>query len=339
MSNNETIRIPKQRIIQAGNALGIKPNRIAMYFGLAESKGNAQPDEAWKDILPVLLKPLNFSGVKVLFEDDSLLFTNILRNENNAVFCGVEEGDLMVLPMEPDAIMELLASYLGEVEPTPRVRQELSLDALIAMLAIVDCVRRAKLKNILNPSETIFDLDLVSVSEEFKLSAVDKDVRWLAPFMDDLRWEAKDIDFNNALSELAKLGVIQYKNKKIEIDDRGLVLFDELLNRKTTLGIRSVFYHEGVLNYLSLAFIRTPNYLWYLDGTEKSCVMTLNFEELMGMIATMIAPGEVPKEQSVSPVDKDEVRTDISGPRFCRKCGEKLSEGAKFCKSCGAKMG
>ncbi|HSL86301.1 MAG TPA: hypothetical protein VK861_05165, partial [Bacteroidales bacterium] len=298
MSNNETIRIPKQRIVQAGNSLGIKPNRIAMYFGLDESKVNLQPDDDWKSIIPVLLKPLNFSGVKALFEDDSLLFTNILRNENDAVFCGAEEGDLVVLPMEPDAIMELFASYLGEVEPTPRVRQELSLDALIAMLAIVDSVRRAKLKNVLDSSETTFDLDLVSVSEEFKVVVEAKDIRWLAPFMHDLRWEAKEIDFNSALNELSKLGVIQYKNKKIEIDDRGFVLFDELLNRKTMLGIRSVFYHEGVLNYLSLAFIRTPNYLWYLDGTEKSCVMTLNYEELKGMIATMIAPGEGPKEVS-----------------------------------------
>lgn len=338
MSNNETIRIPKQRIVQAGNSLGIKPNRIAMYFGMDESKVNLQPDDDWKSIIPVLLKPLNFSGVKALFEDDSLLFTNILRNENDAVFCGAEEGDLVVLPMEPDAIMELFASYLGEVEPTPRVRQELSLDALIAMLAIVDSVRRAKLKNVLDSSETTFDLDLVSVSEEFKVVVEAKDIRWLAPFMHDLRWEAKEIDFNSALNELSKLGVIQYKNKKIEIDDRGFVLFDELLNRKTMLGIRSVFYHEGVLNYLSLAFIRTPNYLWYLDGTEKSCVMTLNYEELKGMIATMIAPGEGPKEVSqVREIVED--RTEVLGPRFCRKCGEKLSEGAKFCKSCGAKMG
>ncbi|MBV1708694.1 MAG: zinc ribbon domain-containing protein [Erysipelothrix sp.] len=339
MNDDMSIRIPKQEIVQAGNALGIKPNRIAMYFGLHEGKGNVQPDEAWKSILPVILQPLNFSGVKALFEDDSLLFTNILSNDNDAVFCGVEEGDLLVLPMESDAIMELLASYLGEVEPTPRVRQELSLDALIAMLAIVDCVRRVKLKNVLDPSETSFDLDLVSISEGFKIAVASKDLRWLAPFMDDLRWEAKEADFNNALNELSKLGIVQYKNKKIEIDERGRVLFDEFLNRKTVLGIRSVFYHEGALNYLSLALVRTQNYLWYLDGTEKSCVMTMNYEELKGMIATMIAPGEVPEEINVTPVNKVEDRTEISGPRFCRKCGEKLSEGAKFCKSCGAKMG
>ncbi|MHC1734919.1 MAG: zinc-ribbon domain-containing protein [Erysipelotrichaceae bacterium] len=338
MSENQTIRIPKESIIQAGNELGIKPNRLAVYFGLEEGKGKVKPEETWRSVLPVVLRPRNFSGVKVLFQDDNLLFTNILRNENEAVFFGIENEDVMVLPMESDEILVLLSSYLGEIEPTPRIKQELSLDALIAMLAIVDSVRHAKLMNVLDPSKTEFDLDLASLSKEFKDSVVAKDIRWLAPFMHDLRWEAKEINFDVALRELAKLGIVQYKNEKIGIDDRGIVLFDELLNRKTMLGIRSVFYHEEKLNYSSMAFIRSENYIWQLDGSEKSCMMTLNNEELQGMIAVMLSPGENPPEERRVSMEKGKDREDSSNPLFCRNCGEKLSIGARFCKRCGTKV-
>lgn len=338
MSNQESIRIPKDVIVQVGNDLGMEVNRLASYFGLEEGTSKIRIDKSWMEILPVLLQPLNFSGVKVLFADDSLLFTNVLRDEKDAAFVGSDSEDLVVVPMSPDAVMHQLASYLGEVEQTPRVKQELSLDATIALLAIVDTIRRIKLKNILDPNQTTFDLDLDSVKDEFTQARDAKDVRWLAPFMSDLRWVANEVDFNKSLNELANLGVIQYKNKKIEIDDKAVVLFDELLNRKTMLGIRSVFYHEGALNYLALAFIRTENYIWYLNGTEKSCVMNLNYEELKGLIAMMLAPGEIPPQAIQDPVRKPEKKEEVIKPRFCRNCGEKFNEGAKFCKSCGAKI-
>ena len=304
----------------------------------SDKGGKVDINPKWMDILPVLLQPLNFAGVKILFEDDSLLFTNVLRDEQDAAFVGSDEQDLVVVPMAPDMIMDQLSAYFGDVEPTPRVKQELSLDALITLLAITDTIKRIKLRNILDPNQTTFNLDLETVSDEFLIAINSKDLRWLAPFMHDLRWNPKKIDFNQSLNELSKLGIIQYKNKLIEIDDKGAILFEELLKRKTMLGIRSVFYHEGILNYLSLAFIRTEHYVWYLDGTEKSSVMTLNIEELKGFIAMMLAAGEVPPGVKVKTIDKVEEKKEASGPRFCRNCGEKLSDGAKFCKSCGTKL-
>ncbi len=336
MSNKATIRIPKDAIVQVGQDLGLEVNRLASYFGLKEGNGKIDFDKQWEDVLPVLLQPLNFSGITTLFEDDSLLFTNVLSDAVDTVFCGTEAEDLAVLPMHPDAMMDLLASYLGVIGETPRVKQELSSDALIALLAIADTVKRAKLSNVLDPSQTEFEITLQSVSKAYEDAIKAKDLRWLAPFASELRFEAKVIDFNKALMSLAKTGIIQYVNKKIDIDDNGSVLFDELLRRKSMLGIRSVFYHEGVLNYLSLAFLRTENMIWQLDVSNKGNIMSLSVEELKGMIATLLAPGEIPPPLKTN--EEVEEPTVLSSPRFCRNCGAKLSEGAKFCKSCGTKI-
>ena len=340
MSKQEAVRIPKDCLIQVGKDLGMEINRLASYFGLEEGQTKVEIDPSWMDVLPVILQPLNFSGVKLVFEDDSLLFTNVLRDEQDAAYVGSEAEDVLILAKAPDEIMEELASYLGEVEEAPRIKQELSLDALIALLAIVDMIKRIKLTNILDPNQTEFDLDLESVSDAFLLAMNAKDLRWMAPFMQDLRYEAKKLDFNKALNELSKLGIIQYKDKKIEIADKAAPLFEELLSRKTMLGLRTVFYHEGLLNYLSLAFIRTESTIWYLDGAEKSSVMNVSPLELKGFIATMLAPGDVPPEIVKTQVEEKvvEVKKEASGPRFCRNCGEKLSPGAKFCKSCGTKI-
>ena len=340
MSRQNAVHIPKDVLVQVGKDLGMEVNRLASYFGLEEATKKVEIDPTWMDVLPVILQPLNFAGVKVLFEDDSLLYTNVLSDEKDAAYVGNEAEDLVAVLMSPDVIMHELAAYLGEVEETPRVKQELSLEALVALLAIGDTVKRIKLRNILDPNLTVFDLDLQTVSDEFMLTVNANDLRWMGPFMQDLRYEAKKIDFNKALNELSKLGIIQYKDKQIEIDDKGAILFEELLSRKTMLGIRSVFYHEGVLNYLSLAFIRTQNYIWYLDGAEKSSIMNLSSLELEGFIATMLAPGEVPQALEMKHVEEEvvEVKKEASGPRFCRNCGEKLSPGAKFCKSCGTML-
>ena len=340
MSKQEAVRIPKDCLIQVGKDLGMEINRLASYFGLEEGQTKVEIDPSWMDVLPVILQPLNFSGVKLVFEDDSLLFTNVLRDEQDAAYVGSEAEDVLILAKAPDEIMEELASYLGEVEEAPRIKQELSLDALIALLAIVDTIKRIKLTNILDPNQTEFDLDLESVSDAFLLAMNAKDLRWMAPFMQDLRYEAKKLDFNKALNELSNLGIIQYKDKKIVIADKAAPLFEELLSRKTMLGLRTVFYHEGLLNYLSLAFIRTESTIWYLDGAEKSSVMNVSPLELKGFIATMLAPGDVPPEIVKTQVEEKvvEVKKEASGPRFCRNCGEKLSPGAKFCKSCGKKI-
>lgn len=340
MSKQEAIRIPKDVLVQVGKDLGMEVNRLASYFGLEEGDTKVEVDPAWMDVLPVVLQPLNFSGVKLVFKDDSLLFTNVLRDEQDAAYVGSEAEDVLILAKAPDEIMEELASYLGEVEEAPRIKQELSLDALIALLAIVDTIKRIKLTNILDPNQTEFDLDLETVSDAFLLAVNAKDLRWMAPFMQDLRYEAKKLDFNKALNELSKLGIIQYKDKKIEIADRAALLFEDLLSSKTMLGLRSVFYHDGVLNYLSLAFIRTENTIWYLDGAEKSSVMNVSPLELKGFITAMLAPGEIPPALEVKHVEEEvvEVEKEARGPRFCRNCGEKLSPGAKFCKSCGTKI-
>ena len=103
--------------------------------------------------------------------------------------------------------------------------------------------------------------------------------------------------------------------------------------------------------------MRTENYLWFLDVTDNACIMSLNYEELKGMIGTMISPGEEPPEieadeeveQTISKakmkaetkaetesINKD--RENPTTPKFCRNCGEKLSIGSKFCKKCGNKI-
>ena len=148
MSNQQSIRIPKDVLIQVGKDLGMEVNQLASYFGLQDKGGKVDINPKWMDILPVLLQPLNFAGVKILFEDDSLLFTNVLRDEQDAAFVGSDEQDLVVVPMAPDMIMDQLSAYFGDVEPTPRVKQELSLDALITLLAITDTIKRIKLRNI-----------------------------------------------------------------------------------------------------------------------------------------------------------------------------------------------
>ncbi|MGB4439558.1 MAG: zinc ribbon domain-containing protein [Sedimentibacter sp.] len=339
MNNISTFSIPKDVVSKAGNALGIKANQLAGYFGLAESTESKLPEEGWENILPVLLQPLNFSGIIALFQDDSLLFTNILTGENDAMFCGEEDGNLKVMPMSQLEIIELLASYLGETKEPSKIKQELSADALIAMMSIADSIRRAKLENILDPSKNSFEIKEESLNKEFESTVKSGDLRWIAPFLAELRWESKPVDFSKALNELSKLGIIRLKNGKVNIDEKGEVFFEELLKRRTIIGIRSVFYHKGVLNYLSMAFLRTENYLWFLDVTDNACMMSLKYDELKGMIAAMISPGEAPPEETATAEITDKAKEKVKTPKFCKSCGAKLSDDAKFCKSCGKKIG
>lgn len=352
--NKITYSIPKDIVSSAGYHLGIKANHLAGYFGFAKSSQSVTIEEGWEKILPIILKPRNFTGMTAIFEDDSLLFTNIVTGEEDAAFCGEEEGNLKIMPMSQMEIIELLSSYLGEVEDRKKIKQELSIDALICMLSIADSIKRFKLENIINPSKTEFDSTEEILRNEFQYNKESRNLRWLSALLADLRWESKPLDFKKALKELSKTGIILYKDRMIEISENGEIFIDELLKRKTILGLRSVFYHQGVINYLAMALLRTENYLWFLDVTDKACIMSLNYEELQGMIGTMISPGEEPPEIEALATDyvKTKMKTEIKAepeninkeqekpatPKFCRNCGEKLTSSSKFCKKCGTKI-
>jgi len=356
--NKITYSISKNTVLSAGKHFGIQANRFAEYFGFTESSKSTEIVEGWEDLLPLILKPLNFTGLTALFEDDSLLFTNIVTGEEDAAFCGEEEGNLRIMPMSQMEMIELLASYLGETEDRQKIKQELSRDALICLLTIVDSIKRAKLENILDPSKIEFEITDKILQNEFLYNSEGRNLRWASAFLADLRWKEKPINFEKSLKELSKAGIIIYRDSRVELSENGEIFFDELLKRKTILGLRSVFYHEGVINYLAMALMRTENYLWFLDVTDNACIMSLNYEELKGMIGTMISPGEEPPEIEAETTDsketkmkaEPEVKTkanveDISRdqekpttPKFCRSCGEKLSIGSKFCKKCGNKI-
>ena len=335
--NKISYSIPKDIAVSAGNYLGIKANRLAGYFGFAESSKKTKSEEGWDEILPIILKPRNFTGMTALFEDDSLLFTNLVTSEEDAAFCGEEDGILKVMPMSQLEIIELLASYLGETEDRQKIKQELSGDALICLLSIGDSIRRAKLENILDPSKTEFEISDKILQNEFLYNSEGRNLRWASAFLAELRWEEKPLNFEKSLKEFSKAGIIIYRDGRVELSENGEIFFDELLKRKTILGLRSVFYHQGVINYLAMALMRTENYLWFLDVTDNGCIMSLNYEELKGMIGTMISPGEEPPE--IKADTKAEIKSEKSaGPKFCRNCGEKLNPDSKFCKKCGSKI-
>jgi len=338
--NNITYSIPKDVVPSAGRHLGIKINRLAEYFGFAESSHSIKNEEGWEDILPIILRPRNFTGMTALFEDYNLLFTNIVTGEEDAAFCGEEDGILKIMPMSQMEIIELLSSYLGETEDTQKIKQELSGDSLICMLSIADSIKRAKLENVLNPSKTEFDITEEILQNEFQYNQESRNLRWLSAFLAELRWEERPVDFKKALKELAKAGIITYKDSKVELSENGEIFFDELLKRKTMLGLRSVFYHEGVINYLAMALMRTENYLWFLDITDNACIKSLNYEELQGLIGAMISPGEEPPEMKIEAKaeDTDKKQEKSEAQKFCRSCGQKLSSGSKFCKKCGTKI-
>ena len=352
--NNITYSISKDVVSSAGNHLGIKANRLAGFFGFAENSQSIKTEEKWEEILPIILKPRNFTGMTALFEDDSILFTNIVTGEEDAAFCGEEDSILKIMPMSQMEIIELLSSYLGETKDRQKIKQELSGDALICMLSIADSIKRAKLENILNPYKTDVDITEEILQNEFQYNLESRNIRWLSAFWAELRWESKPVDFKKALKELSKSGIILCKDSYVEISENGEIFFDEIIKRKTMLGIRSVFYHEGVINYLAMALIRTENYIWFLDVTDKACIMSLNYEALQGLIGTMISPGEEPPEiealttadtetkMKVEPVPKPKAvnknQEEPETPKFCRNCGEKLTSGSKFCKKCGTKI-
>lgn len=340
--NNITYSISKDLVSSAGNYLGIKANQLAGHFGFAESSQSIKPEAGWEEVLPIILKPRNFTGMTALFEDDSLLFTNIVTGKEDAAFCGEEEGNLKVMPMSQMEVIDLLGSYLGETEDRQKIKQELSGDALICMLSIADSIKRAKLENILDPSKGQFEITEKILQNEFQYNLKSRNLRWLSSFLGELRWEERPVDFKKALKDLSELGIIMYKGGIVEISESGEIFFDELLKRKTILGLRSVFYHEGVINYLAMALMRTENYLWFLDTTDKACIMSLNYKELEELIGAMISPGEEPAQIKTEPEAEPKIEREAEPkavtPKFCRNCGEKLTSGAKFCKKCGTKI-
>lgn len=338
MNNLVTYKIPESQLSQAGNTMGLKPNRLANNLGIRETTESVNLDKGWDNVIPTLLEPYNFSGVIALFQDDSLLLTNIVTGEEDCLLCGEEEGNLKIIPMSQVDIIQLLASYLGETEETPKIKQELTGDALISLLFIADSIKRAKLENILDPLKVDFVITEDNMKAGFENLVELGDLRWMSSFLAELRWESKAINFSRAIEELADLNIIQIQNGKIEIAESGYQFFEELLKRKTIIGIRSIFYHEDILNYLAMGFMRTENCLWFLDIEDNACIMSLNYEQLNGMIGAMIAPGDVPPVKTTDTENFQEVEEKVNAPRFCSGCGSKLGDNAKFCKTCGKKV-
>ena len=99
MSRQNAVHIPKDVLVQVGKDLGMEVNRLSSYFGLEEDTKKLEIDPTWMDVLPVVLQPLNFAGVKVLFEDGSLLYTNVLSDEKDAAYVGNEAEDLVAVLM------------------------------------------------------------------------------------------------------------------------------------------------------------------------------------------------------------------------------------------------
>ncbi|AHM56333.1 hypothetical protein EAL2_c10350 [Peptoclostridium acidaminophilum DSM 3953] len=355
MLKQETVILSKEAALAAAQQLGIEPNRLSKLLDISEasgknSKGGQGLGDGQKEQVRWLAQPYSISFLSAALQDENLFFTTILAGEEDYAFYGDEGDNIRLKPATANEVSLLARDLIGAagVQKT-NTALSLSKDGLVSLTCLLDVLKRRELENLILHVVGSEPIEMSDLEDELAIARENRDIRWLTPFFLDVFDMKSPFDLKRGLSELSNMGIVKLQKNAVEVQEEMSGWLGMLSGRKSLLGISSIFYHNAALQLLSAAFLRVGDYLYCIEGGEKTTWVSIDEKQLKETVMTLIAPGENPgglnaKEEQVMSaepavaVEATEPAAKPS-PKFCKYCGTPLAPGGKFCRSCGKPVG
>lgn len=356
MAAMKTIQIQKNKVSEEGEALGIRKNCLALLLGL--EKGSDRREDNATDSVPrwavdLLLTPQNITFLQVVGLRDKLLFTTALSTEADSLLFSEQETLLNLRSMPRSELALMLSDLLAVGMPEKKsFNLTMSRQAAYAAMALADVLKRQQLTDLLLHAISEEAISREMLQEEAAYALQDQDFRWLLPNLLTLTDEKSQPDIKQGLKELAVLAVVEIKKDQIRLTEAGRKWMEDLLERETIGGMRSLFYEQDQLTLLTGCLIRTDRHLYYIELGEQVRMVMLDRDQAAKLLEMFLAPGDpVPFADRVNkPAPAGDAGNAADGrgeaapdsvkprPKFCKHCGANLTEGAKFCPSCGKQI-
>ncbi len=252
---------------------------------------------------------------------------------------------------EPDIrnILEMLLDGLGiagEI-PNPGFRATLSVPALLALAALIDAMRQAQLRSLLNRNpDPEWMADFLDVWACLHRGVVEDDFRWLTAIVRNRLPDEVDVTqttLSTGLAELQDAGLAVRQDAAWALAEAHVPVLTELM---ATANFGSCFArHNGAQGEetVKLVFLRTPAALWALHFGNPSGsvnVFTLTVDRLGSLVAELAArlTALAAQDGKAGPPPVPEVPvagTGMPAAKFCSDCGQAVTPGDRFCAACG----
>lgn len=246
-------------------------------------------------------------------------------------------------------ILEMLLDGLGiagEI-PNPGFRANLSVPALLALAALIDAMRQAQLRSLLNRNpDPEWMVDFLDVWACLHRGVVEDDFRWLTAIVrnrlpDEV--EVTQATLSAGLAELQDAGLAVRQDAAWALAEANVPVLTELM---APAGFGSCFAcHNGKqgAETVKLVFLRTPAALWALHFGNPSgavSVFTLTVDGMGSLIAGLAArlTALASQDEKAGPLPVPEVSVAGTGKpaaKFCSDCGQAVTPGDRFCAACG----
>jgi hypothetical protein len=321
----------------------------------------------------LLLMPRNLSFVAAVMRNEQMFFSTVITGEKSWAFyqCDEQMSETTLKVMTPDSIVLFLKELFGvSALVATDTSMTLSPVGLLTLMTLADVIKRKKLESLVLQLVSDEPLDAKALEDVFKLTFESGDLRWYLPFVMEAFGpfgalesvvSQQKIDFKKGLKELETLGLIAVDKIHLNLTDSGASLVTKMLEPRGLLSFRSLFFDQGNLQHLPVAFCMLGEQIYLImpvDGGSHYCFKSIDeakFDELVEMV---IGPGDAPQMVEVvkskketakvraSSVSEAPTSTPTSNPtpaptpsktqtKFCKYCGTQLSAEANFCKACG----
>lgn len=326
--NKKVIGIPTDKILPAGRSLGIEPNLLSGLSGFPESAGTCEVEREWEELLPVLLAP---GKVSMLMKGDrkcAVTLTSLSVVDGKILaYSGESDGNTYIQATDPLQLREELMASIRANIPGRDIVLPMSLDALFALAALSDFIKRQKTQNMLGQTDEPTPPTVNELQSLLGEAEKGMDPRWwLTPFLFKIYSPNRRLNVSEALKQLQELELTEENEGIVYLTAAGFTLADELTYRRGIVGFHSYYFEDGKPVQSTQVFLGTFESIWLLECGEKSVLSSLSDEAAEHMIEQALVPGEAVPKGCGAMAPEEAVP---------KECGSQ-SPSEAFSKGCGA---
>jgi hypothetical protein len=287
-----------------------------------------------RELLQAVASPQQLTRIKSLRNDDFLMSTIFVQDSSSPDDPGyligeTEERRYLEAQklLEADVMNSTLLLYLdagfeaGEIELQFTVPAE----SFPVFMALLDLYRRSYMISVLEHSEKPTSLKVQDVLNALNDGIETPDLRWNVPFIRPILAEPIKSDLEtvrNGLYYLATLDLIEVTDdySEITLNEPMELIVEEFVTKHTSVALQSLSFYNGQPVSSSTAFIRTTNFVWFIDitgGDDDSVLFAATTLEKAGeLLAEIFTP------TGLAPMVVPEGAASSGDTPMCPKCGK-----------------
>ncbi|MEI6293793.1 MAG: zinc ribbon domain-containing protein [Methanomicrobiales archaeon] len=309
---------------------------------------NAEQQYTYRGALAALASPLIIADIGINFENRSLVNTHAIipsMQLTDPLYLFAEEDGGVKYKMERifngEFFINTLLLYLQGGAPIYEMEMkfEIPVRDFAVLLGIVDLRQRLEFRALLD--HDVFRSTMKS--DEIVAAVADgiaaPDPRWLLAFSLPMLHVPADKFSSESISQsvdsLIRIGLLQRAGETVSLTVAG-ERFAESAGRRLN-SIRIDVYGAGIdgsNGRQSQLFIRGDSFLWYAavfgQNGGSVVVAVVNIEKAEALLKETFSPAAVPK-----PVVMPASSSAAKGQKYCTRCGAPLPSSARFCRKCG----